>query len=216
MALTFPLALNQFFNGLPISQGSPELLDAYQISETAGGEMLSAAIGNRLWQLEVAIATRSYAEGEQIKAKLDVLRYPGRSLLVHSFPLIAPQADPKGVQLGSAIPRIQSVASNNREITISGLPIGYVLTPGDFLSFTYGSNPTRYAMHQIAVGGTANSGGVVTVEISYFVASGWSANAAITLIKPVFKAVLKPGAAMGTSGATRTDGIKFTLIQTFR
>lgn len=217
MALTFPLPLAAFFDGLAIQTGTVDLGEALETSETAGGEILSAALGNRLWTLEVAIATRSYAEGAAVKAMLDTLRYPGRSLIARASPLYAPINDPNGGKLGGATPLLNGVAVNNREITIGGLPANYVLTAGDFVSFQYGTNPVRYALHQIVVGGTASAQGILRVELSSFVAPGFTTGVPLTLIKPVFKAVLVPGSVTpGATGSQRVDGIKFSLVQTFR
>lgn len=216
MVLTFPLPLETFFNGLAIQFGTADLGEAVETSETGAGEILSAAIGNRLWMLDIEIATRDYREGERIRALLNTLRYPGRSLLCRPSPLRGPAADPKGTLLGSYVPTIISVATNNREINLQ-LPSMYVLTAGDFLSFTYSANPTRYALHQVAVGGQADGDGKLTVEVSSFVMPGWSVGAAVKLIDPVFKATVTPGSTKsGKAGQTRIDGISFSVEQTFR
>lgn len=217
MVLTFPLPLATFFDGLAIQTGTVDLGEALETSETAGGEILSAALGNRLWTLEVTIATRSYGQGAAVKAMLDTLRYPGRSLIARASPLIAPMDDPTGAKLGNAATVLAGVATNNREITINGLPSGYVLTVGDFVSFQYGTNPVRYALHQIVVGGKASAQGSLKVELSSFVAPGFTTGVPLTLVKPVFKAVLVPGSVTpGATGSQRVDGIKFSLVQTFR
>ena len=218
MALTFPLPLATFFDGLPITQGQPDLGEALEYSQTGAGEILTADLGPRLWKADFQIAAKYYAEIEQIKAKLNTLRYAGRSLLVHSFPLKAPQYDPTGTILGAANVTLASVLSNNRDISLNGLPVGYKLTPGDFLSFQYGSNPVRYALHQVVVGGTAGAGGALNgLEVVPHVRPGYAAGAAVTLIKPVYKAVIVPGSVdAGISGSMITDGVKFSLIQTLR
>lgn len=217
MALTFPLPLETFFNGLAIQSGTPDLGEALEMSETGGGEILTAALGNRLWTIDISIASRTYAEGAAIQAKLDLLRYPGRSLLAKLSPMVGPFNDPTGAILGGFTPALYSVAGNNREIVISNVPMNYVLLPGDFVSFTYGTNPTRYAIHQIAVGGNAGSNGRVTVELSSFVAPGYTTGGPVQLIDPRFKAIVKPGSVTpGTIAGQRNEGFKFTLVQTFR
>lgn len=217
MALTFPLPLATFFDGLAIQSGTPDLGEAIEMSETGGGEILTAALGNRLWSIDISIASRTYTEGAAIQAKLDSLRYPGRSLLAQLSPMIGPFADPTGAILGAFTPALYAVQANNRDITVSGLPLNYTLTVGDFLSFTYGSNPTRYAIHQILVGGTTDANGRIAVELSSFVAPGYTLGTTIRLIKPHFKAIVKPGSVTpGTISGQRTEGFKFTLIQTFR
>lgn len=217
MALVFPLPLADFFNGLPIEAGVVDLGEALEMSETGGGEILTAAIGNRLWKLDIAIATRDYQQGAAIMARLDLLRYPGRSLIARASPVAGPALDPKGLNLGGAAVTLAAVAANNRELTLVGLPNGYTLGPGDMLSFRYGTNPVRYALHRIAAGGAAGTDGRLTVEVTPFIAPGWTVNAPVKLVGAEFKAVVVPGSVdPGKTGSTRVDGIKFSLIQTFR
>lgn len=218
MPLTFPLPLDQFFDGLPISQFAPDLNEALEYSQTGGGEIITADMAPRLWKCDVLIATKYYAEIEQIKAKLQTLRYAGRSLLVHSMPLIAPQYDPDGSILGAATVTLDEIQINNRVIRLAGLPEDYVLTPGDFLSFEYGSNPVRYAMHQIVTGATvAGDGKAYNLEVVPHIRPGAVVDTEVRLIKPIFKAVVVPGTVDGgTSGSRVTGGMKFSLIQTLR
>jgi len=218
MAYTFPMPLAQFFGKIPIQVAEPTLSDALEYSQTGAGEILTADMGPRLWRMNVNVRLGYYAEIEKVKAKLDVLRHAGRSLLVHSMPLVAPQSDPTGSILGANVVTLTSVNVNNREINLEGLPAGYVLEEGDFLSWTYGANPLRYAMHQVAADAVANGDGVMTnLELSTFVREGVVSGAVVTLIKPLFKAVVLPGSVSGgSSGAMITQGVKFTLIQTLR
>lgn len=217
MAYTFPMPLADFFNHIPIASASFGLGEAMEYAETVGGEILTAELGNRLWKAEITVAPNRYAPVEQVKARLNVLRYPGRSLLVHSMPLVAPQYDPDGSILGASTVRLANVYSNNREIRLSGLPNGYILQYGDFIGWQYGSNPTRYALHQVANKVTAAGGIADRVEVTPFIESGWVANQTVTLIKPVMKAIVIPGSTdVGSFGAQIADGVKFTVYQTFR
>lgn len=218
MAYTFPLPLADFFDGLPITQFAPQLSEALEYSQTGAGEILTADLGPRLWTNKVTIRTGYYAEIEAIKAKLNLLRQAGRSLLVHSMPLKAPQYDPTGSILGASVVTLAAVDANNREIDLAGLPEGYTLQPGDFLSFTYGSSPTRYAMHQVVNTKVATALGAITdLEVVPFINPGYALGATITLIKPTYKAVYMPGSFdPGTSAARMTEGVSFSVIQTFR
>lgn len=218
MAYTFPMTLAQFFEGLPIKSYGLSLGEALEFNETGGGEILTADLGSRLWEMDCEIRPGHYGEIERIKARLDVLRHAGRSLLVHSLGLTAPQSDPDGSILGSATVTLSAVQSNNREIKLDGLPNGYKLTTGDFISWQYGSNPTRYAFHQLASDGTAGSDGETgLIELSSFVRVGYALGATVKLIKPVMKMVVKPGSVSGGKSESRfTNGVKFTLVQTLR
>lgn len=219
MALyTFPMKLEDFFGGLPIQSFASDLGESMEHSRTAAGEVITADLGPRLWQNDITIRTGYYDEIERVKAKLQLLRQAGRSLLVHSMPFIAPQSDPDGSILGNNVISLTSVQSNNREISLSGFPAGYTLTVGDFLSFTYSNNPTRYAMHQIVQGGIADVVGTISnLEVVPFIRPGYTTGAQVRLMKPIYKAVLMPAStSAGKSRGQMTDGVQFSLIQTLR
>ncbi|MCL5459694.1 hypothetical protein M3M33_13750, partial [Loigolactobacillus coryniformis] len=80
--------------------------------------------------------------------------------------------------------------ANNRVVTLSGFAPGYDLTTGDFMSFSYGSNPVRYAMHQFASDGVADSNGEIEIETNSFIRPGFALDTVVRLIKPFYKAVV--------------------------
>lgn len=218
MALTFPLPLDEFFDGLPIGGGVVDLDEAMEMSENGKGEILTSTMGNRLWKADFEIRSCSYREAEAIKAKLDTLRYPARSLFVRPSPDIGPANDPDGSILGALTVTIANVAGNNRDVLVGPLPAGFVIKSGDYLSYEYGANPIRYALHQIVSDGVVGIDGFVLLETSSFIQPGWVAfNTAIRLIRPFFKAVLVPGSVNpGRKSQQRVEGMSFSVIQTFR
>ncbi|MFN9368626.1 MAG: hypothetical protein ACK6CT_07630, partial [Planctomycetia bacterium] len=73
-------------------------------------------------------------------------------------------------------------------------PAGYVLRPGDLLSWTYLTGPLRYALHRVVTTGTANgSGNIGNIEITPPVRTGYSLPVNITLVNPRCKAAIVPG-----------------------
>lgn len=216
MVQTFPMALDEFFEGLPIQSFKSDLGEAMEYNQDGSGAILTADMGPRLWKNDIIVRTGNYTTIEQIKARLNLLRYPGRSLFVHAMPFMAPQADPDGSILGASVITLTDVdGSNNRVVTLSGFPVGYELTTGDFMSFSYGSNPIRYAMHQFAETAVANALGIITIEVGSFIRPGYVLDSAVTLIKPFYKAVVVPGSTdVGSMGSQFGDGVKFSVVQT--
>lgn len=216
MALSFPLSAAQFYDMLRVRECSFDLGEAMQSAQTGAGEVITASLGTRLWSGSVSLALGTHAQVAETEAVLMMLREPGRSFFAYDFARQYPAADVGGYILGAATPTIASLPSS-REIAITGLPASYLLAPGDRLSFEYGSSPTRYALHQVAVGGRADALGNLTVEVTPSVRSGATAGTAITLVKPQMKAVLVPGSTqVGTSSAIVTGGASFNIIQTLR
>lgn len=224
MALAFPVPLESFFADLPVQFSEPELTESYEMNETGYGEILTADLGTRLWQMKVSVRDGSYREIERVRARLNMLRQAGRTLIAHAIPGAFPQHDPNGSILGSNAPTLSSVAANMRDIRITGLPSGYRIYDGDYLSFQYGSNPVRYAFHQaiIPVVGTpyvqATTAGLTPAfEVTPNIRPGYATGAAVQLLRPRFKAMIVPNSTnLGRSGQQQTTGISFTLMQTLR
>lgn len=223
MALAFPVPMESFFVNLPVQFSELELGEAYEMNETGYGEILTADIGTRLWQMKVSLRDGSYAEIERFRARVNMLRQAGRTLIAHAIPGAFPRHDPDGSILGSATPTLNSVAANMRDIRVAGLPTGYRIYDGDYISFQYGTNPVRYGFHQAVIPTTtgyvqAPSGGLSPVfEVTPNVRPGYATGADVQLLRPRFKALIAPGSAnMGRSGQRQTTGLSFTLIQTLR
>ena len=108
-----------------------------------------------------------HAQAAQVAALVSVLCEPGRTFLVHPRPLFAPILDPSGAALDGYAPTIESIEDGGREFRIEGLPPGYVISGGDFLSFVYGASPTRYALHQAVTVATADGAGLDAQDRSH-------------------------------------------------
>jgi hypothetical protein len=104
-----------------------------------------------------------------------------------------------------------------RELRITGLPVGYVLSAGDMLGFQYGSNPVRHALHRIVVGGTASSGGLTPMlEVVPNLRPGAAAGLTVSLVRPACKARLLPDPTYGAGRQALSRGASFDFIQTLR
>lgn len=113
---------------------------------------------------------------------------------------------------------LTAVSTDRREVSFSGLPSGYVLSPGDMFAFTYGSNPTRYAMHRIVAGSTASGLGTTSdnpAEVVPPLRDGFTLGAAVTLVRPAFKAIISRP-QYGTRQGVITSGASFDFVQTLR
>lgn len=217
MAQTFPMPINQFFGNIPIRTVSQDLGEAMEFNQTEAGEITTADMGPRLWKTKFSINPDYHMPIERIKAKLNLLRQANRSVIVPSMPIQYPAYDPDGSILGASVVTIKSIAGNNRDLTLTGLPVDYELGAGDVLSFTYGSNPIRYAMHQIVSDSTANAIGDIVVEVVDFIRPGALTGMVVNLIKPFYKGVVVPNSTeIGEAGNIISSGVSFEVVQTFR
>jgi hypothetical protein len=114
---------------------------------------------------------------------------------------------------------LSEITADRKQIRLTGLPIPSALSVGDFLSFQYGSNPTRYAFHQIAQGGMADSmnGTTPQMEVIPPLQPGAVPGTPVVLNRPVLKAIIEPGSIReGRDVRTRRSGISFNWLQTLR
>lgn len=218
MAQTYPLTLAQFFDLTEVQTGKFTLPDSRQFDMTAGGEILDASLGSRLWQGELTLVPQSHKAQLGIEALIEVLMEPGASFMAYDKRNAYPAADPTGSILGASTPTLDDVQAAGREVRVAGLPVGYVLTRGDQLAFSYLSAPTRYALHRVVVGDTAGALGKATVEVTPPVRSGYTLASTVTLIKPAMLAKITPASYRPSSGGSGrlSTGVTFHFSQTLR
>lgn len=222
MALAFPLTSALFQETFRIEEYTLDTPGQQEISQTGGGEILVRDLAPRLWRGSITISNYRFDCGGSIRSKIDVLRQAGASFLFYDPRKPYPAADPNGsvISAWGGTPQLRSVATNKRDITLGGLPSGYRITTGDYISFTYGTNPVRYAMHQVVVGVTAPATANATtglIEVTPPIRDGWAANTTVKLVKPHFKAVLIPKSFnAGTMGDLSRNGMTFEFVQTLR
>lgn len=213
MALSFPLSLAQFWSKLPIVSGTFDLTDATQQSQTRGGEIISATLGNRLWASTVTLGWLPLREAEEMLSLLDALREAGASFMAGPWPWCPPPGS-----LAGSSPKLHTVAANNCEIRISDLPANFAVPAGTFVSFAYGGSPVRYALHRTVAAGAASGAGLTpAIEVRPHVRPGFVTSTAVSLARPACKMVLVPGSVRpGTLSGRGRLGITFSAIQTLR
>jgi hypothetical protein len=216
MPLTFPLDLATFFEAFcPIST-TFELGEAVIVNETGGGEILRSDYGTRLWYGTVTLAPSRPVAIENIKALIRPLQDSRASFLL--YPRHKRRATGGGA-LTEPIGQINSLPANNRLLTLKGLPASYVITRGDFLSFIYGSSPSRYAFHQVVESINANGSGVTgEFEVVPPIRPGALVNHNVQFNKPRLKAIMVPGSLSISELPRRgfATGATFAWRQTLR
>ncbi len=218
MALTFPLSTATFFDRLPIMTPAFSLGEAMQQSQTGGGDVLTASLGTRLWRGQVSFGPMTYDEMAEIEGLVEALRQPGRSFMAYDARYPWPRGDANGAAVAAASPVIASLPAGARTLTISGLPAGYAVPSGTYLSFAYGSDPVRQALHRVVTGGDANGAGLSPVlEVVPAIRPGAQTGSAVTFIRAACKAVIIPNTAeAGTSSRGIVEGFTFSFVQTLR
>lgn len=216
MAISFPLPLADFFSGLSPTSISFELGENVEGGDQTGkGEILTYAVGERLWGGTIHIAADTPRKQEKVKAKLDLLRNAGGSFLVGHPDFKFPESDPNGSILGAANITVQSIDANNREMVLAGAPAGYTLTEGDHLSIEHGGTHSYY---RIVTGGQFTGSPTATpqIEVQPFIHGLVAAGMTVKVVRPVLKAVYVPGSYKpGARVPGITQGVTFRWRQTY-
>lgn len=215
MAETFPVTLSKFFDAIGIVTMTFDLSESMTGDETNGGEIIGVSLGARLWSGSATVRIANHADADRFSAKINLLRQPAASFYASPIYREGPQSDPSGAGLSAFSPKLNSVANNNRDITISGLPAGFVLTQGDKLSFVYNG---RQAFHEIYKGGTANSSGVRSgIEVTPPIRGGYQEGSDIQLVSPQVRAKIVPNTFTPTQYAgVLATGYSFSWRQTLK
>lgn len=216
--LTFPLTLAQFFDLLPISGCRIDMPDTLDVSETRSGELLTADVGESLWTGQIDMTEVLHAEAAAVKPLMNLLRRGGTSFLASDASRPWPRLDPNGAIIAGSTPTILALGASSRELSLAGLPVGYQISRGDLISFTYAASPTRYALHEFVGSGAANgSGQTALLEVTPPIRSGAVTGTAVQLVWPRCKAKLEPGSAdTGMNVATITNNMTLRWRQTLR
>lgn len=110
---------------------------------------------------------------------------------------------------GAAV--LSAVASNNVEVSLGSLPVGFVLSPGDYFAFNYSTS--LRALHRCVAAATANGSGALTIEVRPHVRPGWQAAAAVYLYRPAARMIILPGTYNEQAQARVFTTISFEAIQ---
>jgi hypothetical protein len=216
MVQVFPMPLAEFWSPLRVASLTLSLPAAAEMSRTAGGEIIVAELGARLWTARVTLAPANFGYAAALQVKLRLLQRAGATLFVSPRIGDHPARDPNGVIAASNL-TIYGLPAGNQTLSLAGLPAGYALPAGDYLAFNYG-NPAIQAFHQMVGDARADASGVVpAIGIVPQLRPGATIGASVTLVKPAFRALLVPGSLNeGVMQRTRLAGISFDLIQTLK
>jgi len=215
--LTYPLALATFADVLPIASLTFHLPEQVIMSRTGKGEQLTADVGERLWQGRIMLGRITRSEAARPEVLIDLIRQAGRSFLIYDRYRTNPGADPTGSILGSSSVTILALGGDAREMSLAGLPVGYTLSAGDYLSFAYGSG--LQALHRVVATTVVadGSGETVLFEVTPALRPGATPGAAVALKKAFCKAVAVAGSIEAANRySTMTEGLAFDWVQTLR
>lgn len=175
-----------------------------ETSKTQGGDTLVKARGTPLWNLTATSRTLRPNELDYWRARLESLDEGKRPFWGYSlsrcYPIAYPNGSwPTGTSFTGLTATIASLGSDNKSLSLAGLPSGFALAVGDMLSFEYTAQP-RYALHRIEEAATAAGGGTTgAFEVRPFIQAGAVTTTAVRLYQPRCLMMLIPGSITSTA-----------------
>ena len=217
MAVSFPRSVASLADRLKISSVRWILQEQQEFSGLGSGEFLVADLAPRFWKADVSFATMSNDDAADFQADIETLDGAINAFYLYDPRKMFPRSDPDGSILGASAVQIATLGANNKSLSLSGLPSGYVLSKGDLFHFDYGASPVRRALHRIVETVVAGEAGVSPVfEVRPHFLPGVAAGLAIKLVKPAAKMRIVPGSFDAGTGALGgiTSGMSFQAMQT--
>lgn len=218
MTLAYPLSVYQFWDLFPTTAQTFYLGESMVNSGLTGrGEILRARTGARYWQGSVTVMSEHRLDISGIRALLHALQEPGASFMAYD-----PRNLTGGAYLGQQLPSLGSPkldgVNADGSVRIRELPEYYIIKRGDYMAFQYGSNPTRFALHQFAEDGTATQEGLSPyLSVVPLVRPGYALGTHVTMRRGGCKAVIVPDSVQdATTRGDISEGLSFRWQQTLR
>lgn len=179
MAIAFPRS--DFLSIVTIEANTLpfRLMHRQEISRTAAGQSFAKDLGPALWSYELSTTPIPLRQALKVQAFLQSLDGLIGTLTLYDPTRQTPASDPTGsASLGSVT--VTGISGNT--ITLGGLPIGFVLTPGDLLGVIVGGVPHLYEISESAI---ASGAGAASFEVAPQVRSTLTTGLSASLVRPV-------------------------------
>lgn len=184
-----------------------------EFSRQAGGTPRVADIGPEIWTAKIGCSNMSNVAARAAAAIINQMRGSLGTFYVWDPRAQYPQSDLTGSILGSNTVTIYALGSDNKSLSLAGLPIGYVITAGDKLSFDHGT-PNHRCLHEFVAGATADgSGNIALTEVVPHIREGASTGLTVTLKRPTAEMMIMPATYNFPSTGPVSSSITFTAIQ---
>ena len=211
MSLSFPLSTAAFFDTLRLASFTFPPSYGQESSGTGGGKLIVKDLRPMLWSAQGATVDLSFDDFAAVSASLEAVAEAMGSFYAYDITKKYPIKDPTGSILGAASVIIDTI-TGNYSIKLSGLPAGYIVSRGDFLSWNDG---VSQMLHRAVETVTADGFGLTPLFDVRPKLSGASVTTTpVTLIKPTCEMMLVPGSFTHSDGSSVMSRIlSFQAIQ---
>jgi hypothetical protein len=207
MTITYPMNL---LPGFPGWTTGFSLHWRQEQSTQASGRILVKDMGAPLWTLRATTRGLSPNELDTWRARLTALENGLQTFWGYSMSRCYPIAYPNGswptggAFAGSCV--LASIATNRKQISLSGLPAGFQLTVGDYISIAGD-------VHQVMEPATAASGTTGVFEVRPHIWPGRTVGAAVSVKQPACQMVIMPGSLSSDAQVGGWGSVSFSAIE---
>lgn len=217
MVLAFPRTLPDAFKVIGLSFPPAPMIE---VTPLRSGRQISHNLGPTLWRPKYDSAQLTPARAGEVRALYDTLLSEREFYgFDHSraYPLAYRRTHWTGLTVGvnpfTGVCDLSAVAANNVEATLINLPVGFVLSHGDYIAFDYSTS--LRALHRVSAPATANGSGQAIVEVRPPIRPGWAVGADVNLYRPAARMIILPGTySEKIDMASGLATISFEAIQT--
>lgn len=205
MALTFP---RDMVSAQCWETAKFTLQRRQELSRTADGRTQGKDLGPAIWRAEFQTYPLAQADAEALEADLMTLQGVVNSFYAVTMRRRAPLTWASNTLAGVTV---LAIGASNDKISLAGLPAGFVMTAGDFVTITTSSGTE---LHKLARGGTADGNGQTPkMEVVPHIRPGVAAGDAVTLIDPFAEMVMEPGSLDMPRQSLRRWRVGFKAVQ---
>lgn len=189
MALVFPRDMT---TGRSWAEPTLALRFRQELSRNAGGVMQAKDMGPAIWSARFRSIGLPLVEAHALMVDFQTLRDALFSFYLHPADRPLPASIATAAPLSGYTVAVAAIGTNNDTLTLDGLPAGFVLTAGDYLSIE--TSASGLAFLRLAEGGAANGSGVSpALAVTPHVLPSVAVDDEVTLVNPLVEMRLVPG-----------------------
>lgn len=211
MALTFPRDMT---TAVRWSAAEFRLQRRQETSRTKGGSHVVADLGPALWRASFRAFPRKRNAAEALLADFETLGGALRTFLAHPAkrPIPGAYGDVSGFDLSGLT--IGTIAADRSALSLAGVPNGFQLTAGDFLSITTAAGGREFV--RLAESGAGTAGQTDVLACFPALRPSVVVGRPVSIVRPLCEMQLEPGSLALEDAGAPWKSLTFNAWQVIR
>lgn len=212
MAISYPLSLSQFWELCHFQEYAWDLMRFEASHQRKDGKIIATRNGTPKWGGSGALRPEAHIQKSlKLSAQFGKLRGSIGTFLAYDMRRPYPLLDPLGTLLTGFSPVLYDISVDRDRIRLAGLPNGYTISTGDYISIPHDGT---FVLVRAMDDSVAISGTTPLFYVEDFIPLPVNDGGAVNLIKPVCVCRLQPGGPKGVANDAGTAaGHQLSWIQ---